>query len=145
MPNHFHFLIKPTKENSISLFLSEISNSYTKYFNIKNKRIGSLFQGTFKSKEANKESVLQLSRYIHLNPIFSSKANLNDSLKKPENYLFSSYREWIKLEKLKLVDKQELSEWLKIAGGIKNYQKFLESMVDKNPKIGIERLTIEWF
>lgn len=149
MPNHFHFLIKPAKENGITRFLSDTSNSYTRYFNIKNERIGSLLQGPFKSKEiSSEESLLQVTRYIHLNPVNSSKTNISGSLK-PENYPFSSYREWINLPSLNpkglsLVDKKEILNWLsltgKATGETKSYKKFIESEMNKNPKAGIEGL-----
>lgn len=144
MPNHFHFLIKQARENGISIFLSDIQNSYTKYFNIKSQRIGNLLQGPFKFKEITDEgSVLQVSRYIHLNPIMSSKANPNGSLKKPEDYPYGSYREWLNPNKSGLVDKEQLLEWLEIAGGIKKYKEFVESMISRVPGVGIEDLIIE--
>lgn len=70
MPNHFHFLIEQATDKGITKFLHKISTSYTKYFNLKNKRTGRLFEGTFKAILIEKdEYLLHLSRYIHLNPI----------------------------------------------------------------------------
>lgn len=147
MPNHFHFLLKPAKEVGITKFISDISNSYTKYFNIKNKRVGGLLQGTFKAKEiAGDASLLQVSRYIHLNPISSSQTNLKgSSIKKPEEYSYSSYTEWIALDLQKplLMDQEELSSWIKLAGGTKRYRDFVESKINQNPALGIEDLTLE--
>lgn len=144
MPNHFHFLIRQARENGISIFLSDIQNSYTKYFNIKNERIGNLLQGPFKFKEiTDDESVLQVSRYIHLNPLASSKANANGSLKEPEDYLYSSYCEWFKPDKSGLVDKEQLLEWLEIVGGIRKYKEFVGSTISRVPEVGIEDLVIE--
>lgn len=69
MSNHFHLLLKQLKDNGIQEFLSKITNSYTKYFNTKYKRVGPLVQGQFKAVpvETN-EQLAHLSRYIHLNP-----------------------------------------------------------------------------
>lgn len=147
MPNHFHILIKPAKENGITQFISDISNSYTRYFNIKNGRIGRLLQGTFKSKEiSSEESLLQVTRYIHLNPVNSSKTNPDGSLR-PEDYSFSSYRDWIipsLLDPKGLeLDYKEVSECVTLAGGAKKYKEFVESKIGKNPKIGIETLIVE--
>ena len=46
--NHFHFLVKQKQENGITSFMQKLGTSYTKYFNFKNNRSGSLFQGSYK-------------------------------------------------------------------------------------------------
>lgn len=91
MPNHFHFLIRQLKENGISKFMGQISNSYTKYFNTKYQRVGPLLQGAFKAvRIESEEQLIHVSRYIHLNPVVSG---LVDNL---EDYQWSSYLEYIK-------------------------------------------------
>lgn len=81
IPNHFHFLLLQTKNKGISTFLSKFTNSYTKYFNIKNKRVGDLFQGVFKAvRVETEEQLLHLSRYIHLNPLVSFVVKEKDFL-----------------------------------------------------------------
>lgn len=68
MPNHFHLLIQQLSDSGITEFLRKLSDSYTRYFNTKYERVGSLFQGTFKAKLIETdESLLQLSKYIHRN------------------------------------------------------------------------------
>jgi len=70
MPNHFHFLIKETKEGGIRDFMHKLTTGYTMYFNKRYKRVGPLFQGTFKSEHANTDEYLKyLYSYIHLNPV----------------------------------------------------------------------------
>lgn len=80
MPNHYHLLLKQTRDNGISKYLKELQNSYTRYFNTKHKRIGTLFQGQFKAiRIESEEQLLHLSRYIHLNPYTSYVVkNVND-------------------------------------------------------------------
>lgn len=69
MPNHFHLLIQQTKDSGISNFMRHISDSYTRYFNIRWDRVGPLFQGQFKAiRIESDEQLLHISRYIHLNP-----------------------------------------------------------------------------
>lgn len=89
MPNHFHLLLKQLKNNGIQEFLSKITNSYTKYFNTKNKRVGSLMQGQFKAVSVETdEQLVHLSRYIHLNPFVA------EITKDWENFPYSSIREF---------------------------------------------------
>lgn len=70
MSNHFHLLIQQLEENGISEFMRRVLDSYTRYFNTKNERVGSLFQGKFKAKIVEKdEYLLYLTKYIHRNPM----------------------------------------------------------------------------
>jgi len=90
MPNHFHLLVRQLKENGIAIFMSQLANSYTRYFNNKYERVGPLLQGAFKAVyiETN-EQLLQVSRYIHLNPIVA------DLVKDLDQYPWSSYFEYV--------------------------------------------------
>lgn len=83
MPNHFHFLLRQAKDVGISKFLSNFQNSYTRYFNTRNKRDGSLFLDQFKAvRIETEEQCLHVSRYIHLNPYTSYIVGSLDELKK---------------------------------------------------------------
>lgn len=69
MPNHFHILATPLIENGISQFMLKFQTGYSMYFNAKNERSGSLFQGPFRSTHAADDRYLRyLYSYIHLNP-----------------------------------------------------------------------------
>ena len=94
MPNHFHFLLKQTKEDGISKFLRLVINSYVKYYNTKYKRVGSLFQGVFKVvRVETDEQLLHLSRYIHLNPLVSYVVKEEEFL----SYPWSSLQEYLNI------------------------------------------------
>lgn len=68
MPNHFHLLLRQTEEYSIATFMQRLFTSYVLYFNKKYKRIGPLFQDTYKAVLVQDDSyLLHLSSYIHLN------------------------------------------------------------------------------
>ncbi len=70
LPNHFHLLMSSNVERGIGKFKQKVSTGYTMYFNIKNERTGSLFQGKYKIKHAAKNEYLKyLFEYIHLNPV----------------------------------------------------------------------------
>lgn len=91
MPNHFHLLIQQLNENGISEFIRRILDSYTRYFNVKYERIGPLFQGPFKAKVVETdEYLLQVSKYIHRNPLIFPKWD-----QKLSEYAFSSFPGYI--------------------------------------------------
>src|SRR5258706_1806044 len=72
MPNHFHFLLRQEREFGIKRFLSQVQNSYAKYYNTKSDRSGSVFQEMFKAvRIETDEQFIYVARYIHLNPITS--------------------------------------------------------------------------
>jgi putative transposase len=116
MPNHFHFLIRQTKDGGVQEFIRKVINSYTKYYNVKHNRVGHLFQGIFKATLVeNNEQLLHLSRYIHLNPYVS---DLTDDL---EHYYYSSYRSFIGLTEDILCIKEPILELFESANGYKNF------------------------
>jgi putative transposase len=89
MDNHYHLLIETPKAN-ISQIMQNINTSYTVYINRKNGRSGHLFQGRFKGIIVDKESYLvELSRYIHLNPV---RARITE---RPEQSKWTSYKDFI--------------------------------------------------
>lgn len=134
MPNHFHFLLKQLTDGGITEFISKLSNSYTKYFNIKNKRVGPLLQGEFKSVLIeNNEQLLHLSRYIHLNPLVSG---LVDNL---EEYLYSSYFEYIGLNTQEICSKKIILEQFKSP---KDYQKFVLDQAGYGKELEIIKHTL---
>ena len=76
MPNHFHLYITQKTEarlpsgTAITDFLHRVLTAYSKYFNAKYHRTGSLFEDKFKSIHIEKETQAKyLFSYIHLNPI----------------------------------------------------------------------------
>ncbi len=70
LPNHYHLLVSPVIDRGVSLFMQKVATGYTMYFNIKEERTGSLFQGKYKIKHVTDDRYLKyLFEYIHLNPI----------------------------------------------------------------------------
>jgi len=91
MPNHFHFLVKQLEKNGIIRFISNLQNSYAKYYNLKNNRNGTLFQNQFKGKWIESdEQFLYASRYIHLNPVSAFLVTFNQL----EQYPWTSYPQY---------------------------------------------------
>lgn len=149
MPNHFHFVLKQKKENGITSFISDISNSHSRYFNIKYDRLGKLYQGPFKAKQlGDEQSILNVTRYVHINPPESKRTNPNGALK-PENYPYSSYQIWINPTFEDVLPPElsysEISRFRRNVGGASGYKSFTEAQLEKgqDPKLGIEPLIIE--
>ncbi|HLE48782.1 MAG TPA: transposase [Patescibacteria group bacterium] len=129
MPDHFHLLLRQTAENGIRNFLSNFQNSYAKYFNVKNKRHGSLFQNPFKAKHiSSDETLLHVSRYIHLNPVTSY---LMDT-KELKDSVLTSFPIYLG-KKETLVDSKLI---LEIIGSRLMYRKFVANQVDYQRKLG---------
>lgn len=122
MPNHFHFLLKQTDNNGISTFMRKLINSYTRYFNTRNDRIGSLFQGPFKAiRIESDEQLVHVTRYIHLNPLVGSLA------KDLRSYGWSSYLTYVGLKgDDKLCNKKEIEKLVFLG----NYEKFVQNQAD---------------
>ncbi|MBX4197933.1 transposase [Candidatus Parcubacteria bacterium] len=78
-PNHYHFLIQQLADKGIEKFMHKLGNGYTKYFNHKYKRTGSLFGGNYKSVLIkSNEQLLHTSAYINLNNRISEKGSIFD-------------------------------------------------------------------
>ena len=82
MPNHFHFLVKQNRSNSIDNFMSSLGTRYTMYFNKKYKRVGHLYQGVYKAILIPDERyLLYLSKYIHhQTAVINQPSSLSDYL-----------------------------------------------------------------
>lgn len=121
MPNHFHLLVKQLKDKGISIFLSQISNSYTKYFNTKYDRVGSLLQGTFKSVLIESdEQFIHLSRYIHINPVVAK------IVERLGQYPWSSYEEYMQ-EKVNVCSTEKVLNYFTSK---EKYREFLEDQIE---------------
>jgi len=99
MNNHYHLLLE-TPDGNLSQIMRHINGAYTTYFNVKRKRAGHLFQGRFKAIliEAD-EYALELSRYIHLNPVRAGMCG------EPGKYPWTSF--------ISYVGQSKAPDWLK--------------------------------
>ena len=126
--------------------MNDVGNSYARYFNTRNERIGPLFQSRFKAKLIeNEESFLQLSRYIHLNPLGSKATHpageKNSLISALEGYHYSSYNFFINgNEEFGLCERSAIEEYIK---NPKSYKEFVESKINQDPSLGIESLILE--
>jgi len=89
MDNHYHLILETPKGNLLKV-MHGINGGYTGYFNRKYGHSGHLFQGRYKGILVEKDAyLLQLSRYVHMNPVRAKIA------KKLDQYRWSSYPAYI--------------------------------------------------
>ncbi len=138
MPNHFHFMLKQKLDNGISTFISNFTNSYTRYFNTKHERIGPLFEGIFKAvRIESEEQLIHTSRYIHLNPVSSFLIEPKDL----ENYQWSSYLEFLGFSDENLTIKNLVLNFFPL---VSDYKKFVLDHADYARQLElIKHLTLE--
>ena len=94
MSNHVHLVLE-TPRGNLSRFMQSVETGYTVYYNFRHNRPGHVLQGRYGAKlvEGN-EYLLNLSRYVHLNPVFIDKIknlSLKKRIEKLRNYRWSSY------------------------------------------------------
>ena len=130
MSNHYHLLIE-TPEANLSKLMHFINGSYTNYINRRRKRTGHLFQGRYKAVVVDKDSyLLELSRYIHLNPVRAKVVH------KPENYPYSSYKSFISRKKEDIVYCDLLLEMISKGrrDAARRYRAFVEKGMTEKPE-----------
>ena len=133
MPNHYHLLVYPYLEN-LSEMMQAFLLSYTKAMNKRYNRVGTLFQGRFKTAHVNQdEYLLQLSRYIHLNPVMAGLVT------HPEEWEYSSYLEFIGKRKGRLPKPDAI---LQLFSSVEDYRAYVEAGIPKDKKT-IDHLLLE--
>jgi len=69
MNNHFHLLVYQKEVGGMTRLMRSIMTSYSRYFNLKYRQSGALFESRYKASRIDVQSYLEhISRYIHLNP-----------------------------------------------------------------------------
>jgi putative transposase len=136
MPTHIHLILKQLKKDGVSIFMRNTLNSYTRYFNIKTKRKGPLWESRFQNiLVETDEQLLHLTRYIHLNPV---TAHMVD---RPQDWKFSSYREFLG----EAEDKERICDYSEVLDiKPKDYKGFVNSQIDYQRKLAeIRKLFLE--
>jgi REP element-mobilizing transposase RayT len=133
IPNHFHLLVR-TGNRPLSASMRRILTGYVVRFNRRHRRQGHLFQNRYKSIVCEDDPyLLELTRYIHLNPL---RAGIVRTVKGLEKYPWSGHsailgtvkREW-----------QDTGEILRYFGrgkrlAVKRYIAFLEEGVSRGKR-----------
>jgi putative transposase len=88
MANHVHLLLRP-RRTKLALFMRRLLTGYAVNFNLRHRRSGHLFQNRYKSIVCEEEPyLLELVRYIHLNPV---RAGLVEGMNELDEYEWSGH------------------------------------------------------
>jgi len=88
MDNHVHFLLFSGKAG-ISTFMRRLLTGYAVWFNRRHRRFGHLFQNRYKSIACEEDPyLLELVRYIHLNPV---RASVVKTMEELDHYRWSGH------------------------------------------------------
>ena len=135
MPNHYHFLCRPEEDDSLSRYIQRLFNSYTQAFNKGQGRSGTLFEGRFKSILVDTdEYVIQLCRYIHLNPV---RAGL---VRDPSQWPYSNYLEWVEKRDGILIDREFVRRYFSTPA---DYEDFVISDMDQSVEMKLQAYFLE--
>lgn len=131
MTNHYHLLIETPKAN-LSQIMQHINGKYTQWHNRHCKKDGTLFRGRYKSVLVDEDSyLLQLSRYIHRNPIEVKRAMVSQL----EDYPWSSYPAYInKVKSPSWLLRDKTYQMLGEKNRYKGYQNYVEIGIDEDIK-----------
>jgi len=116
MPNHVHLLLG-CSDIPLSRFMQGLQQSFTQYFNRAHRKVGHLFQGRYKAIVCDRdEYLLELVRYIHLNPVRSKLVG------KPEAWRYSGHGVYLRGKSTEVMDPKPVFTLL---GGPKAYRRFV--------------------
>lgn len=103
MDNHFHLLATPQTADGLSQMMQAVGRRYVRYFNDRQGRSGTLWEGRYKSTLIQTERyLLACMVYIDLNPV---RAGLVD---KARDYAWSSHAHYIGLRTDRLITPHSL-------------------------------------
>jgi len=150
MSNHYHLLLDPRVEDGIPRFMKKLNMAYAKYFNIKYKRKGTLFESRYKSILIEKEPhFYHLPYYIHLNPLDIKfpewrEGKLKDysrAMKFLENYRWSSHLDYVGKKNFPSVTNREFL--LEVFGGTEKYAESIKKWLKDLKLEAIRELSLE--
>jgi len=124
IPNHFHLLVR-TGNRPLYTSMRKILTGYVVRFNRRHNRQGHLFQNRYKSIVCEEAPyLLELTRYIHLNPL---RAGMVRSIRELERYPWSGHSAIMEMVKRQWQDTEEILRYFgKGKGSVKRYAAFVE-------------------
>ena len=136
LPNHFHLLLE-TGLKPVGRVMQSVLTGYALAFNRRHKRSGHLFQNRFKSILCERdEYLLELVRYIHLNPL---RAGLVRGMSVLDHFPWSGHATLVGKQETRF---QSIDEVLRLFGKIERearakYRLFVEEGIDRGHRLDL--------
>lgn len=90
MDNHFHLLLTPETDDGLPKMMQAVGRAYVRYFNLRHRRTGTLWEGRYRSNLIESERyLLACMVYMDLNPV---RAGM---VAQPVDFKWSSHRHCI--------------------------------------------------
>lgn len=139
MSNHIHLALRVADTN-ISQIMQHLAFRYARYINRKQKRVGHLFQGRFKSIVIDEERYLkELVRYIHLNPV---RAGL---VKSPDKYSWSSHKAYMQKDSILWISHDRVLKCFNpyLSGALNEYERYILNGIGIETELDFKSGSIE--
>lgn len=150
MPNHYHLLVEELQKRGISKFMHKFGSGYTRYFNNKYQRSGSLFEGPFEAVLVENEIQLQyLLVYINvINPGQLVELKLKEGgirdveavIRAADECLWTTHQEYSGKRGSIIIDKGVLGEMFPSP---ERYREFVKQVLLNKKYQEITHLTLE--
>lgn len=119
MGNHVHFIVTPEDSIGLSKTFQQVHVRFSQYKNVQKQRLGHLWQGRFYSCVLGDTHLLRAIRYVEMNPV---RARL---VQQPWDYLWSSARQHLMIEKSPIVSTDFHSVCREIGLNHQNWSQYL--------------------
>ena len=128
IPNHFHLLMR-TGATPISTVMRRLLTGYAVSFNRRHRRFGHLFQNRYKSILCQEDPyLLELVRYIHLNPL---RAGIVNDMRSLDKYRYCGHAVILKKRKYSWQNTEYVLRLFakKVSTARKRYREFVKKGV----------------
>lgn len=150
MPNHYHLMLRPLRDDGVFKFVKRLGMGYALYFNQKYKRSGALFQGRYKAiRISDQAHFIHLPYYIHFNPLDLVAPewrerkinNLTKTIKFLENYRWSSHLDYLGKKNFPSVTQRKFL--LEFFDGTKGYENKMNQWIKDLDTKKIQEIALE--
>jgi len=146
MTNHLHLVFETPGANLCS-FMQSLLTAYSVYFNLRHGRHGHVTEGRYKAKLVEGDRyLLNLTRYVHLNPVFTKqtiKLPVQKRIELLRGYRWSSYRSYIgRAKRLEFVEYDPIVAQVcrKRRDRAGQYRRFVESGLAETDGVFMEAM-----